>query len=53
MEMKRTIESIGKATKKMVGLMETKHFGAKRRARHSAAKTKFLKKMRGESTMPF
>lgn len=35
------------------GLMETKHFGAKPRARHENVKAKALKKIRGESTEPF
>ncbi len=35
------------------GLQETKHFGAKPRARHNDAKKKALKKMRGESTDNF
>jgi hypothetical protein len=35
------------------GLMETKHFGAKHGTRHNNAKTKALKKLKGESTNPF
>lgn len=35
------------------GLMYTKHFGAKHGARHDSAKSKALKKIKGESTDPF
>lgn len=39
--------------KSLKGLMNTKHFGAKRRARHSKAKAKCLAKMRGDKNYPF
>lgn len=39
--------------KSLKGLMHTKHFGAKHGARHEKAKSKALKKKRGESTFPF
>lgn len=39
--------------KSLTSLMHTKHFGAKHGARHKAAKSKALKKAKGESTDPF
>lgn len=47
------LSDIQKKTRRLEGLMNTKHFGAKRRARHKGAKAKLLAKMSGKETMPF
>ena len=44
---------IEKKANRLKGLMETKSFGAKHGARHQNAKSKALKKLKGESTEPF
>lgn len=47
------MSDLSKKVSRLKGLMETKHFGAKRRARHSTAKAKFAAKLRGSKYLPF
>lgn len=51
--MKGIIKMLSRKSKKLKGLQETKHFGAKRRARHKKAKKKALGKKKNPAKKHF